>query len=124
MVVLDCKHTHTHTHTHTHIYIYILLIFANITGMPDQKIMWFIFYDLYCNVFYQVHWLVNALSALFRVLVEHAGTRRHVSIDFNDDTRHVRPRAGVMIQLRGTLSTSLVAFGWSCCCLTHVSERL
>jgi len=64
--------------------------------------MWFIFYDLYCNVWYRVHWLVNALNAVFGVQ-EHAGMRRHVSIDFNDVTRHVRPLAGVMIQLRETL---------------------
>jgi len=88
--VLDCE------------IIYFLLNIENITGMSHLKITWFIFYDLYCNVCYRVHWLVNALSALFGVL-EHAGTRRHASITFNDDTRHVKPLAGVMIQLRETL---------------------
>ena len=72
--MLDCK-----------IIYFFLLIIENITGMPHLNIMWFIFYDLYCNVCYRVQWLVNALNAVFGVH-EHAGMRRHASIDFNYDT--------------------------------------
>lgn len=52
---------------------------------------------------------MNALSALFGVL-KHAGTRRDASITFTDDTRHVRPLVGVMIQLGET-------FGDIACCV-------
>jgi hypothetical protein len=84
----------------------ILLIIENIPGMPHLKIVWFIFYDLYgMYVIDCIGWLRTERS----VVLEHAGTRRHACIDFNDDTRHVRPLDGV-IQLRGTLATSLFAF--------------
>jgi hypothetical protein len=43
-------------------------------------------------------------------VLEHDRTPRHASIDFDYDTRHVRPLAGVVIQIRGTIATLLVAF--------------